>query len=235
MERNQFSPIGTTIGTKFASSKSEFEARSAQLRDISHAMYIAVFGIRNPDGSWKQRPTHGLFDTTILAAKSVSGMASFDDMFKSDDDEATGLASLANGKPAANEPTLVTEISLQYAVAAGTSKPDVAKASYGLIHDYMRNGRIEIAQEKRLIVTEQVMEPFHVADHYQNVGDTNAVAGTPIIYTSKGIGNVGRILLANPKWIEPEKKIDVDMKFADALPADSAIRILLHGVKPMRV
>ncbi len=213
------------LGTKFEGRKLAFDARLPQLakqepdvEKIAAAMY----------GS---NPTQQAVDAIIYAAKSVSEKTSFDDLFKSDDKISVGITSLSEGKPSAGEYFLATEIMLQYAVASGTSDSDVAKADFGLIHPFIRNGEIKIVQNNREILPAQSCEIFQVADHYQAVGDSNAAAGTPVNNVMMGVGHVGHYKLANPKWIYPDRKIDVSLKFAAQLPANAAVRILFIGVK----
>lgn len=214
------------IGSNFATAKAEFDARSQQIAGMNPDVYEAIYG---------ENPTQQVVDANILAAKSVGAVSSFSDLFKSDDSIATGLASLANGKPPTDEFFLLTHIAFLYALTASASNTDVAKASYGIIPDAVRNGSVEITQNKRVIFVEQAMEPFAVAEHYEAVGDTNPAAGTAATFTMKGVGRIGMIKLDNPKWIIPDRQLKVDLNFAVALPALSAIKILLFGVKNVRV
>ncbi len=214
------------IGSNFATAKAEFDARSQQIAEMNPDVYNALYG---------DNPTQQVLNANIVAAKLVGAVSSFSDLFKSDDSIATGLASLANGKPPTDEFFLLTHIAFQYALAANAADADVAKASYGIIPDAVRNGSVEITQNKRIIFVEQSMELFATADHYEAVGDTNPAAGTAATFTMKGIGGIGLFKLDNPKWIIPDRQLKVEMKFADALPALSAIKVLLFGVKNVRV
>ncbi len=217
-------PVASLVGNKAATAKAEFDARAGQLKQMAPEIYDAIYN----------KGTHQVVDFVAVAAKSVSTASSFSDLFKSDDDIATGLASYANGKPPTDEYFLVTAIALLYAVAGGTSDSDVAQAEYGLIHNYMRNGTIKMSQENRVILPEMSMEPFYRADQYVATGDTNQTAGTAITYTMKGVGHIGVYRLQNPKWIVENRKIDVDMKFAAALPTNAAVKMLLFGAKNVR-
>jgi hypothetical protein len=213
------------LGTKFEGRKLAFDARLPQLAkqepDVEK-IAMAMYG---------SNPTQQAVDAIFYAAKSVSEKSSFDDLFKSDDKISVGLTSLSEGKPSAGEYFLTTGIMLQYAVAKGTSENDVAKANYGLIHPFIRNGEIKIVQNNREILPAQSCEIFHVADHYEAIGDTNAVAGNPVENMMMGVGHVGHYKLANPKWIFPDRKIDVSLKFTSQLPVNAAIRIIFIGVK----
>ena len=213
------------LGTKFEGRKLAFDARLPQLAKQEpevEKIAMAMYG---------NNPTQQAVDAIIYAAKSVSEKTSFDDLFKSDDKISVGISSLSEGKPSAGEYFLATAIMLQYAVAGGTADADVAKADFGLIHAYMRNGEIKIVQNNREILPAQSCEIFQGADHYEAIGDTNAAAGTPVTNTMMGVGHVGLYELANPKWIYPDRKIDVSLKLAAQLPVNAAVRILFIGVK----
>jgi len=214
------------IGSKSATAKAEFDARKGQIADMNPDVYEALYG---------PNPTQQVVDSIIMAAKSVSEKASFSDLFKSDDSIAVGLASLANGKPPTDEFFLLTHIAFQYAVASGTLSANVAAADYGLIPAAVRNGTVEITQNKRVLLPEQVMERFYSAEHYEAVGDTNPAAGTPAVYTMKVTGNVGLVTLSNPKWIIPDRQLKIDMNFAATLAVNASLKVLLFGVKNVRV
>lgn len=218
--------INKSLG--FGNAKTEFDARAHALKSMDVEVYRALY-------SDPQLVTQQLSVASIYAAKSISERSSFDDLFKSDDDISVGLSSLSNGKPEASSYFLCTAIMLQYAVAAGTTDDNVKAARYGLISDIMRNGEIEILQNKRAIFEKQSMEVFHAADHYMPVGDTNAVAGTPVVYTLEGAGNVGLLVLDTPKWIEPERKLEVNLDFAGAAATNAAVRIIFLGAKNVRL
>ncbi len=204
--------------------KQLFDQRADDLRRISVDVYNAIYR----DGN------QGISEGNIYAAKSISGLASYEDMFKSDDSIREGITNISNGKPANNEPMLVYGISLQSADAGGTTDAHVKAASFGLITDVMRNGEIEISQNKRTILARQSMESFCIADHVMAVGDSNAAAETPVDYTMKGFGHVGFVELAVPKWVMPNEKLDVNLKFTAPVAANTAFRVILHGIKNVK-
>lgn len=213
------------IGSANATAKAEFDARREQIASMNPDVYQALYG---------SQPTQQVVDADIYAAKSVGQVKSFSDLFKADDSIAVGLASLANAKPPSNEFFLLTHIAFLYAVAAGTSDANVAAAEYGLIPSAVRNGTVEITQNQRLILPEQSMERFAVADHYEAVADSNPAAGTAATYTMKGAGKIGVFKLSNPKWIIPDTQLKVNLKFAAALASNAAIKVVFFGAKNVR-
>jgi len=221
LNTNQASFLGTTLET----GKMAFDARLFQLakQDSDVAKIAAAL--------YGENPTQQAVDATIYAAKSVGAVKTFDDLFKSDDKISVGIASLSEGKPAAGDYFLATHIALQYAVAAGTTDADVKAANFGLISSLIRNGEIKMSQNNREILPSQSCEIFYAAKQVVVAGDNNVAAGTAIVNTFAGFGDIGLYKLENPKWIYPDRKLDVSLKFADALPANSAVRMIIYGVK----
>ena len=205
--------------------KREYESR---LSDISQA---------SPDVS--RELTEGkqqLTPANYYATKLVGSVSSFHDMFKSDDDISVGQTNVSNGKPQAGDHFLLCAVMVQYGLAAGVTAGDTKATAFGLIPTNMRNGEIEISQNKRVIMEKQLMEIFYTADHVESTGDTNSAAGTPIAATMTGFGNVGYYELPTPKWIDPERKLDVSLEFASAMQSANAnVRIILLGVKNTKV
>jgi hypothetical protein len=220
--------MNNLIGTTGLTAKGEFDSRKELLPEL------AACGQDIYDGLYLNGSQH-LVDASIMAAKHVGQKSAYGDLFKSDDAISVGNATLSQGKQVAEELFLVTEIQLRFAIAAGSTPAQIAAAKYNIIHNLMRNGVIEISQDKRTILPEGTsMDIFHCADHYVASGDNNVAAGTKAVYEMEGFGNIGRIKLANSKFIVPDKKIDVDMEFAGALPENSAIRIDFYGCKNVR-
>lgn len=175
-------------------------------------------------------PTQQVVDGSLYANKLVGQVSSFDDLFKTDDTLAVGLTNVANAQLPANTFFLLTAISLQYGVAAGTTTTNTKETTFGLVPAAIKNGEISISCNKRIVLEKMSCEVFERADHYVAEGDTNASAGTPVTYTMVGKGNVGYYELENPKWLNPQQTIQVALKFASALAsANSNVRIVLHG------
>ena len=225
MENLRVSPaaIAAIVGTKNATRKTEFDARLHQLDYIDPQIRR---NIQNGD--------ENASIATIAVAKSVSTRSSFDELFKTDDAITVGISSIPEAMPPKGEGFLCTHMQLQFAIADGVDKEDVTMADFGLIHNYMRNGNILITQNGSVVLAEQLMEQFYVADNYVAIGDTNPAAGTPATYTMKGIGNVGLIPLDTPKWIKQQERIEARLDFTAPLPLNSAIRLVLYGVKNVK-
>ena len=225
MENLRVSPnsMAAVVGTKMATRKTEFDARLHQLDLINPQI---ARNIRNG--------VENASIATIAVAKSTSERSSYDELFKTDDAISVGISSIPDAMPPKGEGFLLTHIQLQFAIADGVDKDDVIAADYGLIHNLMRNGNILITQNGSVILAEQLMEQFYVADNFVAIGDTNPVAGTPANYTMQGVGNVGLISLDTPKWIKEQERLEARLDFTGVLPLNSAIRLVLIGIKNVK-
>jgi hypothetical protein len=207
---------------KKLNSAEKFNQRAATglNNQIHNSFYNAIF----------VNKTEQVVDAIFYAAKSVGAVSSFADIFKPDDAILIGKTNLSQAKMDANTVFLCTAIAIQHAAAGGTADSNVVGASYGLIPTYMRNGELSLKAGNRPIVDKLPMEVFHAYDSAIATGDTNAAAGTGVTYTMERLGS-GVYELENPKWIYPNELISADLRFAAALTANDAVKILLIGAK----
>lgn len=170
-------------------------------------------------------------DSIIYSAKVAGAVTSFSDLFKPDDVIKIGKSNLNMAVMPANTAFLVTGIALQYSLAAGTTDANLLGSDFGPIPNAMRYGEITLTAEGRLILDKLNCEVFHGADNAVATGDTNAAAGTAVTYTMERTA-VGIYKLEKPKWIFPNERLAVDLRFAEALAsANSCVKILLFGAK----
>lgn len=205
--------------------KREFESRQEQVRAFSKDVYGEIFIAK----------TQQLTLASHYSAKNVGAVTSYKDFFKADDSVAIGLANLSQGKPAVGEYFLLCGVSIQFGEASAATVAATKALAFGLIDTNMRNGEVEISQNKRTLVERMSMEAFFTADSIQAVGDTNAAAVTPITYTMTPYGNVGFIELATPKWITPQEKIEIEMDFSVVMSsANDNVKVILWGIKNVK-
>ncbi len=180
---------------------------------------------------YRPNPLQQVVEDSIYAIKPVSSLTSFDDLFKSDDKIRIGLTNISEGKLPSDWIFLAHSISLQYGVAASTSADDLAKTEFGLIHPYMRNGEIRIVQNNTEILPQQNAEKYFTARHFVSMGNNNPEAGNVLVNVMRAVGRVGRVRLENSKFLFGDRKIDVSLKFSAPMPANSVVKIILHGMR----
>lgn len=195
-------------------------AMTGLMNGITDAIYQNIYVTRSEQ----------VVDATLYAAKTVGAVASFSDLFKRDDAILTGKTNVSQAKVDANTAFLCTAIAIQYSVAAGATDDNVRQATYGLLHNNMRNGELTVKAGNRPIVEQLSGEVFYSFDAATAIGDTNAAAGTAVTYTMVQPG-IGVYELENPKWIYPNDILSADFKFAGNLDANGAVKIILIGAK----
>lgn len=180
---------------------------------------------------YRPNPLQQVVEDSIYAVKPVSNLSSFDDTFKPDDKIRIGITNISEGKLPSDWIFMVHSISLLYGVAASTSSDDLAKTRFGLIHPYMRNGEIRVVQNNTEILPQQIAEKYFNARHVVSMGNNNPAAGTVLVNEMQAIGMVGRVRLENSKFLFGDRKIDVSLKFSAPMPANSVVKIILHGLR----
>ena len=180
---------------------------------------------------YRPNPLQQVVEDSIYAVKPVSNLSSFDDLFKSDDKIRIGLTNISEGKLPSEWIFLVHSISLLYGVSASASPDDLAKTEFGLIHNYMRNGEIRVVQNNTEILPQQNAEKYFNARHFVSLGNDNPAEGTKQVNVMKAVGRVGCIRLENSKFLFGDRKIDVSLKFSAPMPANSVVKIILHGMR----
>jgi len=212
---------GTFVGTELEGAKLAFDARREIIKGEAPDVYNAIYG---------DVPTMQVVDHAYVAAKVAGEVTAYYDLFKSDDNIATGLASLSEGKPPAKQFFIITHIMLQYAVAAGTTDAQVAAATYGIAPSALLNGNFKLEQGSRILIPELPCSIFsNPGNGYTAIGDTNVAAGTAITYTMVS-PNAGLYRLSNPKFIYPQEKLDLSLKFAAALAsANACVKVTVIG------
>ena len=95
----------------------------------------------------------------------------------------------------------------------------------------MRNGEIRIVQNNTEILPQQNAERYFTARHFVSMGNNNPEAGNALVNVMRAVGRVGRVRLENSKFLFGDRKIDVSLKFSAPMPANSVVKIILHGMR----
>jgi len=199
--------------------KREYDFRKEQLAGMGFgSIYAALY----------QNYTQQLQLQNYYAYKQVGAVSSFSDLFASDDSKAvlstTKMTNVAQGKLDADKLFLLTHIQLLFGNASNLNE-----TSWGRLSESILNGTIKITQDDRVILDTQLCRIFDSVNAALATGDTNAAAGTAVTYTIQHVGP--GIVEVAPKFILPQKSINVDLKFAKALSSNDNIGIVLYGVQ----
>ena len=153
-----------------------------------------------------------------LYVTRAMGTESTVDLFKSGDAEEVGLTNISKRQLEANTYMLVTHIQLLSAVEAGanddTAEDKMKKAQYGQITNLIANGEFELKSNATVLIPRVSNEVFRQpAGHGKLAGDWQ---------------------LECPKMLVPLTNIDAKIYTPTACPANTLIKLVLHGVKTHR-
>lgn len=144
-------------------------------------------------------------DAAFYVVKSVAGSRS-QKMFRDDDNKVTGISNLSSGKLEKGSYFLLDGITLLAGMAGeGETVQDV---NFTVIPDYIRNGQFELSANNTTIIDGASLELFNTTG--QNVA-------------------AGHYILDNPKMIDEQKAIELNLEWAKDAPAGMYIKAILRG------
>lgn len=154
---------------------------------------------------WSQNPTQRVVEGNLFDTRNVGNVSgATETLFPSDSSISEGTCNVSEGMPPTGMWFLVTSITLLYANSATPATADMT-----LIADDVRSGRMSIKQNNRVIFAQQMLEVFNT----ENRADIR-------------IGTVP----VPPVFLEPQKHIQVVMKFSAALgSSNESFRLMLNG------
>jgi len=153
-------------------------------------------------------------DYALYVVRSM-GAESTVDLFKSGDAEEVGLTNISKRQLEANTYMLVTHIQLLSAVGDGGADEDKQKAAnYGQITNLIANGEFELKSNATVLIPRVSNEVFR-----QPAGNGKLA---------------GDWQLECPKMLVPLTNIDAKIYTPTACPANTIIKLVLHGVKTHR-
>ena len=144
-------------------------------------------------------------DAAFYVVKSVAGSRS-QKMLRDDDNKVVGISNISSGKLEKGSYFLLDGITLLAGVAAdGETVNDV---NFSVLPDYLRNGQFELSANNTTIIDGASLELFNTSG--QDVA-------------------VGHYTLDNPKMIDEQKAIELNLEWgADAKPG-TYIKAILRG------
>jgi len=204
-----------------AASRGEFEERMNLLSPDLQA------GLRNKSLQ--------LADHTVYVTKSISGLTSIK-MFEDADDKIVGVSNISSGKLEKNEVFLLSGIQLLYGVGTGTAitKDGVAAVTQWLqIPLLVENGEFTFkVSQKTLLdrVSNSIFKRHMAVETTIQAGGAN-VGGSA---WAVGEGMPGFFKLANPKMIETQQSIEMNLEWCAAAASNSYLKAILWGTKVMK-
>lgn len=144
-------------------------------------------------------------DAAFYVVKSVAGSRS-QKMLRDDDNKVVGISNLSSGKLEKGSYFLLDGITLLAGTAGdGETAHDV---NFNVLPDFIRNGQFELTANNTTIIDGASLELFNTAG--QDVA-------------------VGHYTLDNPKMIDEQKAIELNLEWGADAPAGTFIKAILRG------
>ncbi len=145
---------------------------------------------------------------TIYSVKLATGNRV--EMFESGDTKKEGRTNIDRRQLPNGSTMLVTAITLLSGTGAGATPADGDIVDFSTIHPVIANGNFNFKNGQKFLMEENATHIFKHIGH----GDVEK----------------GKVILDNPKIIEPGKDIIYDIDMPNGIPANTFIRVMLHGL-----
>ena len=146
-----------------------------------------------------------LVDTGLYIVKEVSNNKIVK-MLQDDDNKVIAKSNISGGKLEKGNFFTIKGIQLLYGVHGETE--NFKKVNFGLLPDFIRNGEFEFVANGSILIPSMSLEVFNTAgmDHRQ-----------------------GYFELVNPKMIETQQPMDLEMEWGENAPERAYIKAVLYG------
>jgi hypothetical protein len=152
-------------------------------------------------------------DGVLYAIKSVAGAKSVK-MFRDDDNKVTGMCNISSGKLEKGSFFLMNEIVLLSGLATSDDANAGTTSTFHVIDTAIRNGELELRVNGAAVLTALSTEVFNT--------------------TGNRTGHTGLYRLDNPKLINEQQGIEVNLEWANPAPARMWLKVLLKGTIIMK-
>jgi hypothetical protein len=146
-----------------------------------------------------------LVDTALYVTKEISG-SKMAKMLQDDDNKVIGKSNISGGKLEKGNFFTIKGIQLIYGVAAETE--DYKNVNFGVLPDFIRNGEFEFVANGSILIPSMSLEVFNTAG--MNI-------------------RTGYFELVNPKMIETQQPMDLEIEWGANAPDRSYLKAVLHG------
>jgi hypothetical protein len=146
-----------------------------------------------------------LVDTGLYVVKEVSNNKIVK-MFQDDDNKVIAKSNVSGGKLEKGNFFTVKGIQLLYGVA-GVDE-DYKHVNFGILPDFIRNGEFEFVANGSILIPSMSLEVFNTTGMNRRMGYFE---------------------LVNPKMIETQQPMDLEMEWGENAPAKAYIKAILHG------
>lgn len=216
-----------------AGQKSSTVVASGNVKAASRAEFEDRFGLLNKELQQGLRSkTHQLADASIYVVKSISAAKTIK-MLEDSDTKIVGVSNISSGKLEKNEVFLLSGIRLLYGVGSSTANTQTGVNTVSQwipIPIKIQNGEFTLRAAGKTLIDRMANSVF--ATH--NVETVSSAAPAIVGGVSYGDGPFGYYKLANPKLIETQQAIELNLEWADSAAANSYLKVEFIGTKVMK-
>jgi hypothetical protein len=168
-------------------------------------------------------------DTYLSFARSISGSKSVE-MLKDSDNKEVGVCMLNGGKLEKGEPFMLTGIILMEGIGSGTTEDaaTISPVNFGQLSSAVRNGQFEFIANGKTLIPDMSNEVF-VHSFEKNVVEDDVAPDYAYGYAISGKGRFGMYRLDNPKMIETQVAMELNVKWGVAAATNSFLKAVLVG------
>lgn len=168
-------------------------------------------------------------DTYLSFARSISGSKSVE-MLKDSDTKEVGVCMLNGGKLEKGEPFMLTGIILMEGIGGGTTEDaaTISPVNFGQLSSAVRNGQFEFIANGKTLIPDMSNEVF-VHAFEKNVIEDDTAPDYAYGYAISGKGRFGMYKLDNPKMIETQVAMELNIKWGVAAATNSFLKAVLVG------
>ena len=146
-----------------------------------------------------------LVDTALYIVKEVSNNKIVK-ILQDDDNKVIAKSNISGGKLEKGNFFTIKGIQLLYGVAGDTE--DYKHVNFGILPDFIRNGEFEFVANGSILIPSMSMEVFNTVG--MNI-------------------RMGYFELVNPKMIETQQPMDLEMEWGENAPAKAFVKAVLYG------
>ena len=168
-------------------------------------------------------------DTHLSFVRSISGAKSVE-MLKDSDTKEVGVCMLNGGKLEKGEPFTLTSIMLMEGIGGGTNEDaaTIAPINFGQLSSAVRNGQFEFIANGKTLIPDMSNEVF-VHSFEKNVIEDDVAPDYAYGYAISGGRRFGLYILDNPKMIETQVSMELNVKWGIAAANNSFLKAVLIG------
>ena len=170
-------------------------------------------------------------DTYLSVVKSISGAQSIK-MLKDSDVKTTGVCMINGAKMQKGEPFLLSAIILMEGVGSGTTEnvATISPINFGQISSIVRGGHFEFKVNGKILIPETSNEVF--ANHFAYTEkDVTTDKSYGLAYSLGGSNRFGMFKLDNPKFIDSQVNIDMNIDWGIAGTTNAFLKAILIGTR----